>query len=75
MKICSHRTVDREGHYRGYGLFRDVFSEHDVEWLRINLPGPGDWFYSWDEGVVNRVLYFRCEEDRTLFLIACGTSR
>ena len=73
MKTSSLKITDGDRRHRGYGIFRDRLDDTDVEWLRTNIPEPGAWFYGYDEGVVNRVLYFRHEEDRALFLIACGS--
>jgi hypothetical protein len=75
MKTSLIDTHDHSGRYRGHGVFRDRLTEQEVEWLRNNLPTPGAWFYGWDNGVVNRVLYFNHPEDRALFLVACGSQR
>lgn len=66
------RPLIRNGQVYGYPLRRETLSEEDVEWLRRNLRN-GDWFWSWDPGMVDRTLYFNEYENLVLFKLACGS--
>lgn len=56
----------------GYTMRKERLTEEDVAWLRNNL-GNGGWFYTWEPGMVHRILCFREREDLLLFKVACGT--
>ena len=69
MKISSHKHIN--GWDYGYCIKKDLLGADEIEWLNHNL-GPIGWFYTWDAGVVNRILCFREHDDLLMFALAFG---